>query len=114
MKINEYVAGEFLAATDFVDGEKATFADGGEEANFADGRKGITFKVSLKSGDVKKWTPNKTTLKALGSAWGMDTDDWEGKKVKLSKVKMSVRGKLMTVIMGEPEGGEEEEVDVEL
>lgn len=102
MKINEYVAGKFLSAMDFVDGENVKFQDEGEETTFADGRKAITFVVELKNEETRKWSPNPTTLKALGVAWGTETEGWVGKKAKLNKVKQSVKGKLVDVIYGVP------------
>jgi len=60
------------------------------------------FPVELPSGERKTWTPNKTTLKKLAAQFGDETDDWQGRKVKLTTARQNVRGEIKNVIYGEP------------
>jgi hypothetical protein len=48
------------------------------------GRAYLEIDVKLPSGQMKTWTPNKTTLKKLAEVFGDDADQWTGKLVKLT------------------------------
>ncbi len=56
--------------------------------------------VQNQAGEVKTYTPNKTTLKKIAAKFGDETDGWTGKKIKLSKATMNVRGEMKEVLFG--------------
>ena len=53
--------------------------------------------------DELKWLANKTSLKALRSKFGIETDSWSGKNIKLWTVEMNIQGKLKSVIYADGE-----------
>jgi len=57
--------------------------------------------VQIQSGEIKTYTPNKTTLKKLAAKFGDETDTWVNKKIRLSKATMNVRGEMKSVLFGE-------------
>jgi hypothetical protein len=66
--------------------------------------------VKLADGTTKTWTMNRTTMKNLSEAWGEDTKQWAGKKVRLTVQTVLVRGEMKRSIVGYPVTGEEEPV----
>lgn len=110
MNISKNISGDYLSATDVEDGDKIKFLDEGTSHTF-DNREAITFKVSL-NGVEKKYTPNKTTLRNLATAWGAETKDWVGKSATCEKIKSNIKGKLMTVLYLTAEESEAE-IDIE-
>ncbi len=96
---------EFLHADSVQDGEVVTIIAkptliSEEESVF--GKAYFEIPITTANGEAKTWTPNKTTLKKLSAKFGDETDAWIGKKVKISKAKMNVRGEMKQVIFGEP------------
>jgi hypothetical protein len=71
-----------------------------EESTFE--RAYLEIQVKLPNGKYKLWTPNKSTLKNLAKEFGDDADLWLGRKVKLTKERQNVRGKMIDVIYGYP------------
>lgn len=65
-------------------------------------RASFQIEVKLPNGSVKTWTMNKTTRKRLAAAYGDDSREWIGKKVRVELLKQNVRGELKTVIYGHP------------
>jgi len=105
MKIEISESKLFLRASDVEDGEVVTLLDEGtiREADFGTGRVKQVFEILVEhKGEKKLWTVNKTTLKNLVQAFGNETSKWVGKKVKLTKVKVNVRGQLKDAIVGQP------------
>ena len=96
---------EYLHAEAVRDGEiviiisKPSFIN---EEQSAFGRAYFEFSVKTEAGEIKTYTPNKTTLKKLATTFGDETDNWTGKKIKLSKSRMNVRGENKEVLFGEP------------
>ncbi len=66
------------------------------------GQTKLVIECKNKKGDIYTYWPNKTSNKFLAEKFGMDTDDWIGKKFTLSSSKQVVRGERRTVIYAEP------------
>ena len=64
------------------------------------GRHELTLELD---GDELQWLANKTSLKALRSKFGIETDSWSGKNIKLWTVEMNIQGKLKSVIYADGE-----------
>ena len=59
--------------------------------------------IPVKIGDTEFiWTVNKSSQKRLADAWGRETANWEGHKVRFTKAKQQAFGKEVTVISGYP------------
>lgn len=54
--------------------------------------------VSLPNGDIRKWTMNKTSQRAVAQAYGTDTNNWVGKSVSVFISTQNVSGKMKQVI----------------
>ncbi|KKS79670.1 MAG: hypothetical protein UV54_C0030G0001 [Candidatus Beckwithbacteria bacterium GW2011_GWA2_43_10] len=54
-------------------------------------------------GDELKWLANKTSLKALRAKFGVESDSWSGKKIKLWTIEMNIQGKLKSVVYADGE-----------
>lgn len=70
-------------------------------------RPAFQIEIKLPSGNEKTWTMNKTTRKRLAAAYGDDSVNWVGRKVRVELLKQNVRGELKTVIYGHPVEAEE-------
>lgn len=71
-----------------------------DESTF--GKAYLEIDVKLPSGQMKTWTPNKTTLRKLAEAFGDDADTWMTKRVKLTVTQQNVRGEMRRIIWGDP------------
>lgn len=107
MKIE--LSGDFLKAEDVKGGEVVTFLDSGIPAEITSPekkvKKVINFAVKIDDGKEpyeKTYTPNKTALQILIDAWEDETEDWVGKKFKITLVKVNVFGELKNSIVPEP------------
>ena len=91
----------------------ATFVGGGEFVEFDDKIKKnpdgtpvkvkkIKVTVSISEGEERTWMPNYTTMKALISKYGQNTEDWEGQKVKIKAKEQIVAGQDKLVLYGTP------------
>jgi hypothetical protein len=95
---------DYLHAEAVQDGEVVTIINTPtlvSENESAFGRPYFELTVQLESGEVKTYTPNKTTLKKLAAKYGDETNGWVNKQIKLSKSKMNVRGEVKSVLFGE-------------
>jgi hypothetical protein len=110
MNISKNISGEYLSAVDVKDGDKVKFLNEGTSSTIED-RPIITFKVEF-NGEDKKYTPNKTTLRNLATAWGEETKSWIGKTATCEKIKSNIKGKMMTVLYLSVEESEAE-IDIE-
>lgn len=63
-----------------------TFRENGEEP-----KKLLELEVSTPIGD-KKWCPNLTAQREIIKAWGRDSKNWIGRSVKLTLIKVIVKG----------------------
>jgi len=111
--IRELRVSEFLGPSDVKSGDTVEILDEGVfkpagETPF--GRPVFQVRVRTPGGDVKTWTMNKTTMSRLEAAWGDETKNWVGKKVRVELVNMSVRGQFRTVVFGYPVVTEEKVV----
>jgi len=103
-KLDEYTKSDFAkAGKDIVTGDKITFLDEGTPDTGQYGTR-LVFNLKMPNGEEKKLTPNKTSLRELGEAWGDDTDTWVGKVAEVHITKQSVQGKLTDVIYLTPTG----------
>ena len=62
----------------------------------------VEIAVKLPNGQIKTWTPNKTTIRELAKVYGDDMDKWINKKVMLEITKQRVRNEMKNVIYGKP------------
>ncbi|MBO3810135.1 MAG: hypothetical protein FGF50_11165 [Candidatus Brockarchaeota archaeon] len=103
----------FLSGSDVENGAIVEIADGGKilsESESGFGRPVFQITVMMPDGSMRTWTMNKTTRDRLKEAYGDDTENWVGKKVRIEVVGMVVRGTFRKVVFGHPVVGEEEEV----
>ena len=103
MKVSEMYGGEYLAATDLSNGpvEGKIVACG--TAVFQKGKKDESIKLAITvEGIVKQIAINKTSAKLCVAAWGDDSDDWLGQRVRVRPVEMMVADKLTQVIIVSP------------
>lgn len=76
----------FLSPEDVGSEAQVKFADPGGyvEIQLQDGNKRVfRIGVELASGELRLWTPNKTSRRAITRAFGDDTEEWVGKSVVL-------------------------------
>ena len=86
-------------------GDMVEIANGGEFGQIE--QKDKTFKKCLNipvllNGRELTYTPGKTALKLLQKAWGLNSDNWKGKKAIVDFVKMNSFGELKNVLILEP------------
>lgn len=61
------------------------------------------FQIEVQLGnDLKTWTMNKTTQRNLAKAYGDETRNWIGRKVRIELTKMNIRGESKNVMLGYP------------
>lgn len=98
VKTAEVASGEvvkFLNEGEWVESRKFTYEDGSPRNDFV-------IKVEI-SGIEKDMRLNKTNRDTLVKAYGKDTAEWVGKTATIQKVKASVAGKLMDMLVLEVE-----------
>ena len=98
--MDEYLHGENVRDGDVIQIMGKPRYVGSEESTL--GKAYLEIVVKLSNGNVKTYTPNKTTLKACAPVFGDDTDQWIGKKIVLHPQRQNVRGQQKMVIYGEP------------
>lgn len=103
MKLDKHLAGDYLSATEVVNGDRIKFLDTGSQSEIQ-GREVITFKVLTQKKEQKKISPNKTSLKTLAKKWTTDTDEWVGKIATIQKSTINFKGEMIEVIYLLPEG----------
>lgn len=94
---------EILDEGEFIDKDASSF-----------GRPAFRIRVRLPDGEEKIWTMNRTTQDNLAKAYGDDTANWKGKKVRLETSVYNIRGQLRQGIIGFPVVSEEDAVMNEL
>jgi len=103
MKLEIKDSNSFLRAKDVKEGDIVVLLNEGEvrDADFGTGKSRKVVEFEVEHNKINKtWTTNKTTLKNFVKAYGDDTNKWIGKKVKLSLVKVNVRGEIKDSIVG--------------
>jgi len=115
VKITDYLrrSSKFLRPDDVKDGDIVEIVSEGtfrpaEESRF--GREDFLIDVKLPDGSTKTWTMNKTTLRNLMEAYGDETKNWVGRKVKINVRVDFVRGVPRKVLYGFAAEGEAERV----
>lgn len=103
MKLDKYLAGDYISAAEVSTGDKIKFLNSGEP-NEIQNRVVITFKVLTQKKEERKISPNKTSLRTLAKKWGLDTDEWIGKIATIQKNTENVRGEMKEVLYLLPEG----------
>jgi len=103
MKVEKRISvqGEWVKVkVDIFNGDLITIANEGEKVKGEFNGKEVernVFKVETKNG-IKNITFNKTTMNNLIDAFGEETNEWQGEKVKVWLVKQSVGGKLKDIV----------------
>jgi len=96
---------EFLSAEMLKNGDVLEIANEGmfltaEETPFK--RPAFQIDVKLPNGSRKTWGVNKTTRRRLAAAYGDDSADWVGRKVRIELLRQNVRGEMKIVVYGHP------------
>jgi hypothetical protein len=97
--------GDYLTSADVKDGDIVEIIEeptmrSAEETGFDRDVWGIQVKLPNKSN--KLWTLNKTTYNACWDAFGEESKNWVGQKLKITTETRKVRGEKKTIIYGEP------------
>jgi len=95
---------------DVKEGDVVTFMNKGkiEEVDFSKAQDRTALKtvfqidIQLPNGGVKTLTPNSSTRKSLSKVYTTNSDNWEGKKAKVTFVKQAVFGEIKDVLVLEP------------
>jgi len=93
----------FLTPEDIGTEAELVFVDGGEnglipkEGDQPD-IKTFEIGVHLPNGEKRKWTINKTSQRAISTAYGVDSEKWVGKKVVAFVTPQNVKGTMKNVI----------------
>lgn len=61
-------------------------------------KKKLVLPVTLSSGKLRNWIPNKTSENKLKKMYGRETDKWIGQKAEFKVVEQNVRGEMKNVI----------------
>lgn len=96
---------DWLRPDDVKDGDTVTIIDDGRFRSAGDtpfGREVFEIGVRLPNGEVKIMTMNRTTQRRCAEAWGDETRNWVGKKLKIELKDQNVRGVMKRVIYGVP------------
>jgi hypothetical protein len=96
---------EFLHAEHVEDGDIIELVGKARRVNAEESvfeRTYVEIPVKLPNGQMKTWTPNKTSIRALAKVFGDDMDSWIGKKVQLTISKQNVRGEMKDVLYAQP------------
>jgi hypothetical protein len=99
MKVEKKVSvlGEWAKVkVDIFNGDLITIASEGEKVTGEFGERNV-FKVETKNG-IKNLSFNQTSINYLVDAFGEETNEWQGEKVKVWLVKSNVGGKLRDIV----------------
>ena len=102
MKVN---ARPWLRPSDVHDGDIVTIIEEGRKRDANEtpfNRAVFEIAVRLPSGEEKIWTMNRTTQRRCIEAWGKETKNWIGKKLRIELREQSVKGVMKKVIYGFP------------
>ena len=103
MKVEKKVSvlGEWAKVkVDIFNGDLITIASEGEKVTGEFGERNV-FKVETKNG-IKNLSFNQTSINYLVDAFGEETNEWQGEKVKVWLVKSNVGGKLRDIVEAIP------------
>ena len=95
----------WLKPNDVNDGDIITVIDEGRkrDANETPFKRAVfEIPVRLPSGEQKIWTMNRTTQRRCIAAWGNETRNWIGKRLRIKLKEQNVKGVMKTVIYGFP------------
>jgi len=101
MKIQKRELIPFLTPDKVNEGDFIVIESEGELVDTPGGAKRYRFLVS-KNGEKYLWTMNNTTVNRLVDAFGDETQNWIGKKVKIQKVLVLVRNQEKLSLVGMP------------
>ena len=81
---------------DIKDGDSVTILDEGKPA---EGKFGIqnVFKIKITNGEERNFSFNSTSLNNMIDAFGEDSKNWVGEKVKVWAIRSNVQGKMINV-----------------
>jgi len=116
-EIESKMGGKYLTGDIVTNGMIVEIVDEGEfldETVSPFGRPIFRITVRMPDGSLKVWTMNRTTRRNLREAWGDDTANWVGKKVRLEVQLRDVMGAMRKVIFGYPVVSKEDMVSKEL
>lgn len=93
----------WLKAEDVKPEAELVFMDAGKagEIPAEEGKQAVkTFEITVafNNGQERIWTMNKTSQRAVATAYGTNTDQWIGKKVTAFTTEQNVRGTMKDVI----------------
>jgi len=114
VKVN---ARPWLRPSDVHDGDIVTIIEEGRKRDANEtpfNRAVFEIAVRLPSGEEKIWTMNRTTQRRCIEAWGNETKNWIGKRLRIELRVQNVRGVMKKVIYGFPITGKAAEVPVEM
>ena len=115
VKLNE--GGKYLKTAEVNTGEFLEFLSEGEwientRYKYPDGNPRVDFIVKIKHNEEEKsFRVNKTNRDILIQAWGVETQDWVGKKAKIEIETVLAGGKRMKTILLHPENLKQNPVD---
>ena len=95
----------WLRPSDVKDGDIVTIVGEGQKrsANETPFKRAVfEIPVRLPSGEQKIWTMNRTTQRRCMEAWGNETRNWVGKRLRIKLKEQNVKGVMKTVIYGFP------------
>ena len=98
-------ASKWLRPKDVNNGEIITIVDEGKSKSADEtpfGRAVFEIGVRLPSGEKKIWSMNRTTQRRCMEAWGNETRNWVGKRLRIELKQQNVKGVMKTVIYGFP------------
>lgn len=100
MKVEKKVSiqgGWIKAREDVKDGDIVLIASEAEKVQGDFGER-LVVKIETKSKDVKNLSLNQTSVNNLIDAYGNETNEWQGEKVRVWIVKANVGGKMKDVV----------------
>ena len=102
VKVN---ARPWLRPSDVHDGDIVTIIEEGRKRDANEtpfNRAVFEIAVRLPSGEEKIWTMNRTTQRRCIEAWGKETRNWIGKRLRIELREQSVKSVMKKVIYGFP------------
>ena len=104
-KMVKIKASMWLRPKDVNNGEIITIVDEGKSKSADEtpfGREVFEIGVRLPSGEKKIWSMNRTTQRRCIEAWGNETKNWIGKRLRIELKEQNVKGVMKKVIYGFP------------
>lgn len=102
---------EWLKGEDVAPEAELMFVDAGEQTEIPQqgdkpAKKSFEIGVSLPNKEIKKWTMNLTSQRAVAQGYGKNTDMWVGKPVMVFVQDRDVMGTMRKVIFARIPGGQ--------